>query len=57
MQQCNTLDTEFDVTYANRDSDLMNVLPELEKEGVEPPREVRFIEEELKRLMFEVSDV
>jgi len=57
MQQCSTLDTESNVTYPNRDSDLMNVPPEPEKEGVEPPREVRFIEEEFKRLTFDVENV
>ena len=56
-QQYNTLDSEFDVIYVNGDNNLMNVPLEPEKEGVEPRYKVRLIEEEFKRLMFDVRDV
>jgi len=56
-QQYNTLDSEFDVVYVNGDNNLMNVPLEPEKEGVEPRYKVRLIEEEFKRLMFDVKDV
>jgi adenine-specific DNA-methyltransferase len=56
-QQYNTLDSEFDVIYVNGDNNLMNVPLEPEKEGVEPRYKVRLIEEEFRRLMFDVADV
>ena len=56
-QQYNTLDSEFDVIYVNGDNNLMNVPLDPEKEGVEPRYKVRLIEEEFKRLMFDVKDV
>jgi len=56
-QQYNTLDSEFDVIYVNGDNNLMNVPLDPEKEGVEPRYKVRLIEEEFKRLMFDVADV
>lgn len=53
-QQYNTLDSEFDVIYVNGDNYLMNipVAPE-----AEPRYKVRLIEEELRRLMFDMKDV
>ena len=56
-QRYNTLDMEFDAIYVNGDNNLMNlpVLPE--GEGREPRYKVRLIEEEFKRLMFDVKDV
>ncbi len=56
-QQYNTLDTEFDVIYVNGDNNLMNVPLDPDKEGVEPRYKVRLIEEEFKRLMFDVKDI
>jgi adenine-specific DNA-methyltransferase len=56
-QQYNTLDSEFDVIYVNGDNNLMNILVVPEKEGMEPRYKVRRIEEEFKRLMFDVQDV
>jgi len=56
-QQYNTLDTEFDVIYVNGDNNLMNIPLTPEKEGLEPRYKVRLIEEEFKRLMFDVKDV
>jgi len=56
-QQYNTLDMEFDVIYVNGDNNLMNIPLSPEKEGVEPHYKVRLIEEEFKRLMFDVKDV
>ena len=56
-QQYNTIDSEFDLIYVNGDNHLMNVPIEPEKEGIEPRYKVRLIEEEFKRLMFEVTDV
>jgi len=56
-QQYNTLDSEFDVIYVNGDNNLMNVPLDPEKEGVEPRYKVRLIEEEFKRLMFDVAGV
>jgi len=56
-QQYNTLDSEFDVIYVNGDNNLMNVPLDPDKEGVEPRYKVRLIEEEFKRLMFDVKDV
>jgi adenine-specific DNA-methyltransferase len=56
-QQYNTMDMEFDVIYVNGDNNLMN-LPIAGAEGdAEPRYKVRMIEEEFKRLMFEVKDV
>ena len=54
-QQYNTLDSEFDVIYVNGDNNLMNVPLDPDKEGVEPRYKVRLIEEEFKRLMFDVA--
>jgi len=56
-QQYNTLDSEFDVIYVNGDNNLMNVPLEPDKEGVQPRYKVRLIEDEFKRLMFDVKDV
>jgi adenine-specific DNA-methyltransferase len=56
-QQYNTLDSEFDVVYVNGDNNLMNVPLDPDKEGVEPRYKVRLIEEEFKRLMFDVKDI
>jgi adenine-specific DNA-methyltransferase len=56
-QQYNTLDSEFDVIYVNGDNNLMNIPLTPEKEGFEPRYKVRLIEEEFKRLMFDVKDV
>ena len=56
-QSYNTLDSEFDVIYVNGDNNLMNIPLDPEKEGVEPRYKVRLIEEEFKRLMFDVKDV
>ncbi|MFH1673364.1 MAG: site-specific DNA-methyltransferase [Pseudomonadota bacterium] len=56
-QQYNTLDSEFDVIYVNGDNNLMNVPLDPGKEGVEPRYKVRLIEEEFKRLMFDVKDI
>ena len=56
-QQYNTLDSEFDVIYVNGDNNLMNVPLDPDKEGIEPRYKVRFIEEEFKRLMFDVNDI
>jgi len=56
-QHYNTLDSEFDVIYVNGDNNLMNVPLEPEKEGVQPRYKVRLIEEEFKRLMFDVKDI
>jgi adenine-specific DNA-methyltransferase len=56
-QQYNTLDSEFDVIYVNGDNNLMNIPLSPEKEGLEPRYKVRLIEEEFKRLMFDVKDV
>jgi len=54
-QQYNTLDSEYDLIYVNGDNNLMNV--PLEPEGGEPRYKVRLIEEEFKRLMFDVKDI
>lgn len=56
-QQYNTLDSEFDLIYVNGDNNLMNVPLDPDTEGVEPRYKVRLIEEEFKRLMFDVKDV
>mmetsp|Transcript_5144 Transcript_5144/g.2889 ORF Transcript_5144/g.2889 Transcript_5144/m.2889 type:complete len:212 (+) Transcript_5144:822-1457(+) len=56
-QQYNTLDSEFDVIYVNGDNNIMNVPLNPDKEGVEPRYKVRLIEEEFKRLMFDVKDI
>jgi adenine-specific DNA-methyltransferase len=55
-QQYNTLDSEHDVIYVNGDNNLMNIPLDPEKEGVTPRYKVRLIEEEFKRLMFDVKD-
>lgn len=56
-QQYNTLDTEYDLIYVNGDNNLMNVPLDPDTEGVEPRYKVRLIEEEFKKLMFDVKDV
>jgi len=56
-QQYNTLDSEFDVIYVNGDNNLMNVPLSPDKEGLEPRYKVRLIEEEFKRLMFDVKNI
>jgi len=56
-QQYNTLDMEFDLVYVNGDNNLMNIPVVPEEEGAEPTYKVRLIEEEFKRLMFDVKDV
>lgn len=56
-QQYNTLDSEFDVIYVNGDNNLMNIPLTPEKKGLEPRYKVRLIEEEFRRLMFDVKDV
>jgi len=48
---------EFDVVYVNGDNNLMNIPIAPEGEGREPRYKVRLIEEEFKRLMFDVKDV
>ncbi|MBW1794861.1 MAG: site-specific DNA-methyltransferase [Deltaproteobacteria bacterium] len=56
-RQYNTMDMEFDVIYVNGDNNLMN-LPMAGANGdVEPRYKVRLIEEDFKRLMFDVKDV
>jgi adenine-specific DNA-methyltransferase len=56
-QQYNTMDMEFNVIYVNGDNNLMNI-PMASAEGeLEPRYKVRLIEEEFKRLMFDVKDV
>ena len=56
-QQYNTMDMEFDLIYVNGDNNLMN-LPMAGTDGeIEPRYKVRLIEEEFKRLMFDVKDV
>jgi len=56
-QQYNTLDCEFDIIYVNGDNNLMNIPITPEKEGQEPRYKVRLIEEEFKKLMFDVRDI
>ena len=56
-QQYNTLDMEFDLVYVNGDNNLMNIPIVPEGEGADPTYKVRLIEEEFKRLMFDVKDV
>ena len=56
-QQYNTLDMEFDLVYVNGDNNLMNIPVVPEEEGAEPTYKVRLIEEEFKRLMFDVKDI
>jgi adenine-specific DNA-methyltransferase len=56
-QQYNTLDSEFDVIYVNGDNNLMNIPLMPEKQGIEPRYKVRLIEDEFKRLVFEVNDI
>jgi adenine-specific DNA-methyltransferase len=55
-QQYNTMDMEFDIIYVNGDNNLMNIPMAPEGEGLEPRYKVRLIEEEFKRLMFDVKD-
>ncbi|MFH0957155.1 MAG: site-specific DNA-methyltransferase [Pseudomonadota bacterium] len=56
-QQYNTMDMEFDLIYVNGNNNLMN-LPMAGTDGeIEPRYKVRLIEEEFKRLMFDVKDV
>lgn len=43
--------------YVNGDNNLMNVPLDPDKEGVEPCYKVRLIEEEFRRLMFDVAGV
>jgi len=54
-QQYNKAESQFDIIYVNGDNNLLNVpvIPD----GGEPPYRVRLIEEEFKRLMFDVKDV
>ena len=56
-QQYNTLDSEFDLIYVNGDNNLMNVPLDPDKEGAEPRYKVRLIEQEFKRLMFDVKEI
>jgi adenine-specific DNA-methyltransferase len=56
-QQYNTMDVEFDIIYVNGDNNLMNLPMAPEGEGLEPRYKVRLIEEEFKRLMFDVKDL
>jgi adenine-specific DNA-methyltransferase len=56
-QQYNKLDSQFDVIYVNGDNNLMSVPLDPDKKGVDPRYKVRLIEEEFKRLMFDVKDV
>ncbi len=56
-QQYNTMDMEYDIVYVNGDNNLMNVPVTPEGEGREPRYKVRLIEEEFKRLMFDVKDI
>jgi len=54
-QQYNKADSQFDIVYVNGDNNLMNV--PVVPDGGEPPYRVRLIEEEFKRLMFDVKDI
>ncbi len=54
-QKYNKADSYFDIVYVNGDNNLMNV-PVVPEDG-EPPYRVRLIEEEFKRLMFDVKDI
>ena len=54
-QQYNTLDMEFDLIYVNGDNNLMNIPVIPEGEGTQPSYKVRLIEEEFKKLMFDVE--
>ncbi len=56
-QKYNTLDMEFDLVYVNGDNNLMNIPVVPDTEGADPTYKVRLIEEEFKRLMFDVTDV
>jgi len=56
-QQYNTLDSEYDLIYVNGDNNLMNIPLDPDTEGIEPRYKVRLIEEEFKKLMFDVKDV
>jgi len=55
QQQYNEAESHFDIIYVNGDNNLMNV--PVVPDGGEPPYRVRLIEEEFKRLMFDVKDV
>lgn len=54
-QQYNNAKSHFDIIFVNGDNNLMNV--PVVPNGGEPPYRVRLIEEEFKRLMFDVKDV
>ena len=54
-QHYNQAESSFDIVYVNGDNNLMNV--PVVPDGGEPPYRVRLIEEEFKRLMFDVKDV
>jgi adenine-specific DNA-methyltransferase len=56
-QQYNTMDMEFDVIYVNGDNNLMNLPMTCAEGDIEPRYKVRLIEEEFKRLMFDVKDI
>jgi adenine-specific DNA-methyltransferase len=56
-QQYNTLDMEFDLIYVNGDNNLMNIPVTPEGEGAQPRYKVRLIEEEFKKLMFDVEGI
>jgi len=65
-QQYNTLDSEYDVIYVNGDNNLMNIPLEKSPDhpvapspslSEEPRYKVKLIEEEFRRLMFDVKDV
>ncbi|MDP2782291.1 hypothetical protein [Devosia sp.] len=51
------MDMEFDAIYVNGDNNLMNLPVAGTESDTEPRYKVRLIEEEFKRLMFEVEDV
>ena len=51
------MDMEFDIIYVNGDNNLMNLPVSGAGEGQEPRYKARLIEEEFKRLMFDVKDV
>lgn len=54
-QHYNQAESQFDIIYVNGDNNLMNI--PVVPGGDEPPYRVRLIEEEFKRLMFDVKDV
>jgi adenine-specific DNA-methyltransferase len=51
------MDMEFDIIYVNGDKNLMNLSIAPEGVGLEPRYKVGLIEEEFKRLMFDIRDV